>query len=64
MTTPTPLQIFLTELASAINEVHSAFGAPGDYGYGTREGNALFELYKLEARLGDIVSLAKGERLP
>lgn len=26
--------------------VHASFGAPGDYGYSTKEGKALFSLYK------------------
>ena len=29
-----------------IHEIHKAFGAPGDYGYSTKEGKALFGLYR------------------
>ena len=35
----------------AINAVHSAFGAPGNFGYGTREGDALFALYRARSEL-------------
>lgn len=30
----------------AIMAVHKAFGAPGDYGYGTKQGDALLALYQ------------------
>lgn len=51
MSGPTSLQKLTVEIASAIGEVKSAFGAPGDHGYNTREGRALFELYKLQPEL-------------
>lgn len=35
----------------AIDKIHAAFGAPGDYGYESREGKALFGLYCLRAGL-------------
>ncbi len=28
------------------NKIHSAFGAPGDFGYGTPEGDSLIALYR------------------
>jgi len=31
-----------------ITAIYDAFGAPGDYGYGTREGKALYALYKFQ----------------
>lgn len=31
--------------------IHAAFGAPGDYGYDSREGKALYELYKIQVEL-------------
>lgn len=34
-----------------INAIHEAFGAPGDHGYESREGNALYELYKFQVEL-------------
>lgn len=34
-----------------INAIHAAFGAPGDYGYESREGKALYELYKFQVEL-------------
>lgn len=27
-------------------ELHAAFGAPGDFGYGTQLGDALFQIYR------------------
>jgi len=35
----------------AINEVHRAFGAPGNFGYSTKEGKALFILYQARSEL-------------
>lgn len=32
-------------VALAIKQVHEAFGAPGDFGYGTKEGQALQVIY-------------------
>ncbi len=46
----------LEKALAAIEAVHTAFGAPGDYGYSTREGAALFELYKVEADIFAFVS--------
>ncbi|MGH6865459.1 MAG: hypothetical protein ACREDO_04635 [Methyloceanibacter sp.] len=37
----------LQRVADAIDEVHTAFGAPGGYGYETTKGKALFGLYRL-----------------
>lgn len=34
-----------------ITAIHAAFGAPGDHGYESREGKALFELYKFQVEL-------------
>lgn len=34
-----------------ITAIHTAFGAPGDYGYESREGKALYELYKFQVEL-------------
>lgn len=43
----------LADLTKAVNQqieaVHAAFGAPGDYGYESREGKALFALYRFQA---------------
>ncbi len=41
----------IAEVHGAIREVKRAFGAPGDYGYGTREGNALLRLYQAQCAL-------------
>lgn len=40
----------------AINAVHRAFGAPGNFGYGTKEGDALFALYRARSELLATVS--------
>lgn len=37
----------LVDAASAIDAAHKAFGAPGDYGYSSKEGMALYALYQL-----------------
>lgn len=34
-----------------ITAIHAAFGAPGDHGYETREGRALFALYTFQVEL-------------
>lgn len=34
-----------------ISAIHDVFGAPGDYGYESREGKALYELYKFQVEL-------------
>lgn len=34
-----------------ISAIHTAFGSPGDYGYESREGKALYELYKFQVEL-------------
>jgi|SRR3989304_5782438 len=34
-----------------ISAIHTAFGAPGDHGYESREGKALYELYKFQVEL-------------
>ena len=49
----------LGKALAAISATHKAFGAPGDYGYGTREGDALFNLSRVEAELHNY--LAKQE---
>jgi len=41
----------LTNLFDAVHQVKRAFGAPGDFGYETREGKALYALYAAVAEL-------------
>ena len=41
----------LEQVRTAIDGVRTAFGAPGDYGYETREGKALFALYQARSLL-------------
>jgi hypothetical protein len=37
----------LSETLIIIETIHRAFGAPGDYGYNSAQGKALYALYKL-----------------
>ena len=39
------------EVDAAIDYIKKAFGAPGEFGYGTREGDALYRLYQARAAL-------------
>ena len=41
----------ITRITAAIQSLHKAFGAPGDYGYETAKGKALYELYALHRDL-------------
>lgn len=54
----------LVAVRQAIDGVHRAFGAPGDHGYGTPAGDALFELYKQRAALADALDAAGWSRDP
>lgn len=54
-----PAVLFLlVSVRQAIDTVHSTFGAPGDHGYDTPEGKALFELYKQRAAVADALEAA------
>ncbi len=39
------------KVEQAIQQIRHAFGAPGDWGYHTPKGDALFALYKLLSKL-------------
>lgn len=45
----------LLEIAKRIDDeisaLHAAFGAPGDYGYESREGQALFRIYRFQSEI-------------
>lgn len=43
-----------------IGEIKAAFGAPGDWGYGQREGQALFALYKHRVEVRNALAAAAG----
>lgn len=45
-----------------IGALHKAFGAPGDYGYETREGAALFRIYQFQRQLLDALIAAGVDR--
>ena len=49
------MSMTILEAAKAADEqistIHAAFGSPGDYGYESREGKALFALYRFQAEL-------------
>lgn len=52
------------ELIKAVDLIKAAFGAPGDYGYGTPKGDALFALYRAAAGKAsddDIVEMTSRE---
>ena len=42
-----------------ITAIRAAFGAPGDYGYESREGKALYELYKFQLILRAAIEKGK-----
>lgn len=42
-----------------ITAVHKTFGAPGDYGYESREGIALFALYRFQVELREAIRQAQ-----
>ena len=53
----------LLDAATAVNEqisaMHRAFGSPGDYGYESREGKALFGLYRAQVDLRSAIAEAE-----
>lgn len=50
-----PLIQLLGHVLEAIHDIHKAFGAPGDFGYETPEGAALFHLYRRSHEVAQIV---------
>ena len=44
---------------AAMHGIHKAFGAPGDYGYGTRKGDALNDLYASSGGLAKSIKEAE-----
>lgn len=49
----------IREMLEATLQVHKALGAPGDYGYDSKEGKALKRLYQAH---GKLLKAAKAER--
>jgi len=51
----------LLEIARAADDhmtaIHVAFGAPGDYGYESAEGKALYALYKFQLELRQAIKI-------
>ena len=43
----------------AVMQVHTAFGAPGDYGYGSPRGDALQALYRALNRASAVGKMAR-----
>jgi hypothetical protein len=41
-----------------ISALHKAFGAPGDWGYESREGKSLFEIYRFQQELRAAINAA------
>ena len=54
---------FLQKISAAIDACHKAFGAPGDYGYGTPKGDALFALYRVRVDVGAAKEVAPAAAL-
>lgn len=52
----------LTKALEAIKKAHTAFGAPGDYGYGTPQGDALFGLCQMEVEIHNHLRRAEAEK--
>jgi hypothetical protein len=42
-----------------ISAIHAAFGAPGDHGYESREGKALYQLYLFQIELRAEINAAQ-----
>jgi hypothetical protein len=42
-----------------ISAIHAAFGAPGDYGYESREGKAVYQLYIFQTELRAAINTAQ-----
>ena len=55
------LLCILKETDEQISAIHTAFGAPGDYGYESREGKALYGLYKFQNELCEAIRRAEHE---
>jgi hypothetical protein len=53
-----PAELCQRVLAATL-QIKEAFGAPGDYGYESREGKALAALYDLHNRVGAFALLTK-----
>ncbi|CAA0130192.1 Uncharacterised protein [Starkeya nomas] len=52
----------LGEVVEQIDALKKAFGAPGDYGYGTPSGDALYQLYMSGASLRQALAQPAEER--
>lgn len=52
----------LDEVVEQIDALKKAFGAPGDYGYGTASGDALYQLYLSGASLRQALAKPAEER--
>lgn len=46
---------------AAIRDIKKAFGAPGDYGYGTPQGDSLFHAYKIAIDARRALARARGK---
>jgi hypothetical protein len=52
---PNETMMAIKETLAAIVQIKKALGAPGDYGYETKEGKALIRLYQAHGKLLKIV---------
>jgi hypothetical protein len=46
----------LQRVDANISAIHAAFGAPGDFGYGTKEGDALLDLYRTQLNVQQMIA--------
>lgn len=58
---PEPLRPHVVEIRAAIDEIKRVFGAPGDHGYGTPEGEALFRLFRAQVALHNALFVPTGD---
>ncbi len=46
----------MREALAAIHDIRKAFGPPGDYGYGSKQGDALVRLYNSSRGLAERIA--------
>jgi hypothetical protein len=51
------LEDFFREGEATVEAIHHAFGAPGDFGYDSPEGKALYGLYMFWGKIHDAMSI-------
>lgn len=54
----------LQRVVDVVNDVHTAFGAPGDFGYETLKGRALYALYQARNAVAALTDEPDGTDAP